>query len=201
MNLLEPIKTPRLQLIPLTLDQLRAMNSVSPGSPNETGWRHSVSPSNPIETGYRAEKPGLGIPPGMRLASGVLSEAALRAIAVKVVKMRDLPAAMHLWFTYWLLAFPEERLGIGMAGFKGAPNARGEAEIGYGIAPAYQNRGYMTEAVQALVGWAFEQPRCQAVVAQTLKSNLPSRRVLMKAGFTPQRYTDKEIFWKISRMV
>ncbi len=53
--------------------------------------------------------------------------------------------------------------------------------MGYGIDPAYQNQGYMTEAVKALVDWAFQYPFCKTVTATEVK-NPASRRLLEKLG-------------------
>ena len=73
---------------------------------------------------------------------------------------------------------------IGVGGFKGSPDARGEVEIGYGVLPEFQRRGYATEAVRAWIAFAFTDPRVQAVVGQTLASLTPSIGVLEKTGFT-----------------
>lgn len=74
-----------------------------------------------------------------------------------------------------------ENVVAGLAGFKGVPNEHGSTEIGYGIDPAYQNKGYMTEAVKALVDWALQYPFCNTVTATTVK-NPASRRLLEKLG-------------------
>src|SRR5262245_10744297 len=44
------------------------------------------------------------------------------------------------WGTYFFTHRAEQAL-VGSGGFAGGPNARGEIEIGYEIAPAYQGRG------------------------------------------------------------
>ena len=88
------------------------------------------------------------------------------------------------WFAP--LAFverPADRI-VGSARFKAAPDERGWVEIGYGVAPECQGRGVATEGVFALVAWAFAQPTVRAVYAETATTNLPSRRVVEKLGFT-----------------
>ena len=47
----------------------------------------------------------------------------------------------HPWLTFWLIVINDQRVGAGMVGFKGAPNAAGESEIGYGIDPVYRGQG------------------------------------------------------------
>ena len=73
-------------------------------------------------------------------------------------------------------------LVVGGIGFFGPPLG-GEAEIGYGIVPSRQGRGYATEAVQAMLAMAWADSRVRIVVAGTHPGNAASQRVLEKAGF------------------
>ncbi len=57
-----------------------------------------------------------------------------------------------------------------------------KVELGYVLAKAFWGKGYMTEAVQALIGWAFEQPTIRRVYATTSVDNFSSQRVMEKAG-------------------
>ena len=85
----------------------------------------------------------------------------------------------------WGLYFLRERaqrLIIGSAGFKGKPDWHGVIEMGYGVSPAFQRRGYATEAARALADWAFRQPRVRRLTAECLTGNGASRRVLQKLG-------------------
>ena len=71
---------------------------------------------------------------------------------------------------------------IGELCFKGL-SADGIAEIGYGISEKYQNNGYATEAVKAVLDWAFAHPDIAVVEAETDSGNTASKRVLEKCGF------------------
>ena len=71
---------------------------------------------------------------------------------------------------------------VGGIGFRGPPED-GVAEIGYGIVPSRQGHGYATEAVNAVLLIAWEQPETKMVIAHTEIGNLASQRVLGKAGF------------------
>lgn len=73
-------------------------------------------------------------------------------------------------------------LVVGGIGFFGPPLG-GEVEIGYGIVPSRQGRGYATEALQAMSAMAWADPRVRTVVAGTDPGNAASQRVLGKAGF------------------
>lgn len=72
---------------------------------------------------------------------------------------------------------------IGSAGFKGAPDEEGMVEIAYGLVPAFQGRGYATEAAEAGVVFAFLDDRVRLVRAHTLPTPNASTRVLQKCGF------------------
>ena len=60
----------------------------------------------------------------------------------------------------------ETRL-IGVGGFRGEPTEDGVVEVGYGVVPESRRRGYAREAVDGLVGWAFDDSRVSRVIAHT----------------------------------
>ncbi|MEK7316386.1 MAG: GNAT family N-acetyltransferase [Candidatus Eisenbacteria bacterium] len=89
---------------------------------------------------------------------------------------------------YWYLTIPAAsegvaRLAIGNGGFKGSPDATGTVEIGYSVLEEYQRRGYASEAVEAMVAWAFLQRGVRRVIAETYPVLIGSIGVLKKTGF------------------
>ncbi|MFB2981355.1 GNAT family N-acetyltransferase [Microseira sp. BLCC-F43] len=86
---------------------------------------------------------------------------------------------------YFLLNDPvtNERIAIGNGGFKGRPNPDVTVEIGYSIIPEYQNKGYGTEAIKALLNWAFEHAEVKRAIAETLPELKASQRLLEKCNF------------------
>jgi RimJ/RimL family protein N-acetyltransferase len=90
------------------------------------------------------------------------------------------PAAASWGTVLFLLDAP--RTLVGMGGYKGEPSADGVVEVGYAIAPAFQQRGLATAAARELVRRAFSDPRVRAVDAHTLAHENPSTRVLQKLG-------------------
>jgi [ribosomal protein S5]-alanine N-acetyltransferase len=72
---------------------------------------------------------------------------------------------------------------VGGIGFFGPPQD-GEVEIGYGIVPSRQRRGYATEAVQAMVANVLQLDGVQTVTAHVDLDNPASMRVLEKSGLT-----------------
>jgi ribosomal-protein-alanine N-acetyltransferase len=57
------------------------------------------------------------------------------------------------------------------------------AVLGYWLGLPYVKRGYMTEAVAAIAGFAFEELRLHRLEAATMPTNLASIRVLERNGF------------------
>ena len=94
-----------------------------------------------------------------------------------LLKAAPADAGWQLW--YCLLREP--RVLLGSAGFKGIP-ADGLVEIGYSMLEEHQRNGYCTEAVRALIGWAFQHPEVNKVIAHTLPGLVPSIRVMEKCG-------------------
>ena len=84
-------------------------------------------------------------------------------------------------FFYMVLQNP--RTVIGTCGFKGSPDERGCAEVGYSVLDEFQRRGFASEAVMALMTIAFETGASE-VAAETFPSLLPSLRVMEKCGMT-----------------
>jgi [ribosomal protein S5]-alanine N-acetyltransferase len=119
---------------------------------------------------------------GFALSRNNIDANVIRAIGLKLGKMAAVPRTDHSWYTFWLIVTKEAPFGAGMIGFKGTPDAHGRVEVGYGIDEAWRNRGYVTEALKAIMSWAFGQPGCEAITA-TAVSNHASEKVLQKVGF------------------
>lgn len=60
---------------------------------------------------------------------------------------------------------------------------RRTAELGYYISQTYWGRGIMTEAVKQVCGYVFEHSDIIRIYAEPFSYNIPSCRVLEKAGF------------------
>ncbi|MCR5824062.1 MAG: GNAT family N-acetyltransferase [Lachnospiraceae bacterium] len=88
----------------------------------------------------------------------------------------------YLWFIPWKIILQENEKAIGNAAFKG-PQNKGIVEISFSILPSLQKQGYMTEALSALVDWAFKQRDVYGITAETAPGNKASQRVLERNGF------------------
>ena len=104
-------------------------------------------------------------------------------------------------FGVWVMVETETDTVVGDIGFIRPPDDAGEIEVGYSVVPSRRRRGYATEALAALVAWAFEQPGVTAILAGTDPDNDPSQRVLRSAGFEVTDATPAEIRWRRERDV
>lgn len=71
---------------------------------------------------------------------------------------------------------PVGSIGIDIEGFT--------AHFGYVLAKAHWGKGFMTEALSFLVGWALDQPEIYRATAICDAENPGSARVMEKAGMT-----------------
>ena len=123
-----------------------------------------------------------------------------KAIQMKLSKMDQASPEELPWITYWLIRVPPEGFGAGLIGFKGLPDQNGEVEVGYGIDPEFQNFGYTTEALEGLIQWAFDDPRCRRIIApETQRSNPASNRVLEKVGMRVYAESPDAISWCLEK--
>lgn len=90
------------------------------------------------------------------------------------------------WFGWYAITSQKDATDpaelVGGGGFMGPPKD-GAVQIGYSVIDQHQRKGYATEIVTALIKWAFAQPMCTRVIAETEWANPPSVRVLEKNGF------------------
>ena len=137
---------------------------------------------------------------GIQVTPDALSEESRQAIGIKTMRMLLVDSVLHPWYTYFLIIRRSDQQVMGVCGFKGAPTPLGSVELGYAIHEDYRNQGYMSEAVRALVKWAFEHEACHRIIAETLRDNLASQRVLQKAGLTFDRGLENMLYWTIEKL-
>ena len=59
-------------------------------------------------------------------------------------------------------------------------------ELGYFILPEYYGQGYMTEAVNEIIRFAFEENEVYRIKTSCLKENRASERVMQKCGLVKE---------------
>jgi ribosomal-protein-alanine N-acetyltransferase len=96
----------------------------------------------------------------------------------------------------WLLVSTSERSLVGSAGFKGAPDRWGCVEVGYGIEPGFRRRGFASEALEALVEWAWGGG-VRRIVAECHDANQASARVLQRVGMRLVERRGRMLWWEL----
>ena len=90
--------------------------------------------------------------------------------------------SLNKWFVRFIV-LKESRIVIGSTSFHGAPDADGMSEIGLGIEPAFQGRGYAKESLQAMWRWAVSFPEVRTLRYTVSPDNLASIAVINYFGF------------------
>jgi ribosomal-protein-alanine N-acetyltransferase len=98
-----------------------------------------------------------------------------------LARMENHPGLAGWLNWYWVLVEGDSRTLIGSGGFTGAP-FNGEVMVGYTVLTPYRHLGYGSEAVSALINWAFARPGVQRIVAETGHENEASIRLLERCG-------------------
>lgn len=152
------VRTERLELAPLTADAIEALVGGDGARLRElTGvlFPHPASP-----------------PPYM---ADPLPEVRARLLAH--------PEEAPWW--NWLMCERETARAVGSVAFGGPPDGSGVVLIGYAVYEQFEGHGYATEAVRALIGWAFQQPGVKQVRTLAPVWNTPALRVAENVGMRP----------------
>ncbi len=96
----------------------------------------------------------------------------------------------------WGVVRKSDHQFIGTGGFNHFMRGWAVAGIGYDIASAYWNHGYMTEALRAILRYGFETLHLNRVEAHVMPANDASARVLEKLGFQREGLLREYGFWK-----
>jgi ribosomal-protein-alanine N-acetyltransferase len=105
------------------------------------------------------------------------------SLPVVDTRLRKNPSEATWW--NWLVVRQEDREAVGSVAFGGKPDVAGAVLIGYAMYPGHEGRGYATEAVKAMVEWAFAQPGVKTVRALAPVWNTPALHVAEKVGMRP----------------
>jgi len=120
---------------------------------------------------------------GVRFAEAAAPPYMAEALPVVRDRLRAAPEE-RLWWN-WLIVRRETAEAVGSVAFAGPPDAAGAVLIGYAMYPAFEGRGYATEAVRAMIAWAFGQSGVREVRALAPVWNTPALRVAENVGMRP----------------
>ena len=90
----------------------------------------------------------------------------------------------------WVLEHRDQHHAIGSIGIWNFNEAQTTAELSYGIAPAFQGKGYMKEALRRVIAFAFDELLLDALEAYTERGNTPSRKLLERLHFSETGQVD-----------
>lgn len=171
------LNTQRLTLIPLNLNQIQLL------AKNHILFEQS-----------------LGLAPfGLEINGAGFQEELYESIHNYIIPKLIEHEADFEWFTLWFIIHRADNRGVGSIGINGLPNEQGEVLIGYFTDVRYEGQGIMTEAVQLLLNWIFQNTEVQSVIADTLVDGIGSQKVLQKNGFVQDDTTDEGLRWRKRR--
>jgi ribosomal-protein-alanine N-acetyltransferase len=152
------IETPRLRLVPMTLEIVEAVIARDRGAAERAA--------------------GASMP-----EDWPNDDLIARAFPLSIEAIRADPAC-RLWGDSLVLARDGAPRIVGSVVFHGRPSD-GVAEVGYGIEDGSRGQGLATEATRACVDWALEQQGIIAVQATTFPWHHASLGVIRKLGMQP----------------
>lgn len=149
--------------------------------------RLDLLPSGPVELAAELDGPSsLGRALGVRVPREWPPDLYDRdALEFSLVVAQHTPPEDLQWLMYYVVLRADQdgaATVVGIAGYKGPPEA-GQVEIGYSLLGAFRRRRIATEAAEALLRHAFEDPRVTTIVAETFPDLVPSIGVLEGCGF------------------
>jgi len=153
----DSIRTPRLELVSMTIACMRALAA------------------HDIEAASR--ETGAIISPG-------LDEDLADFLRYRLAQV-DADPSIRQWLGRLMILADEhgERRAIGTIGFHGEPDDQGRLEVGYRVEAPYRRQGYAREAVGAMLDWAAERHGIHRFIASVSPTNLPSLQLIAGFGF------------------
>ncbi|WP_246247294.1 GNAT family N-acetyltransferase [Piscibacillus halophilus] len=98
----------------------------------------------------------------------------------------------------WIVLDKQSNKIVGDMGFKGKPKNH-TVEIGYGILPGEQGKGFATEGVTELINWAFSFDDVHKIQAECHADNKASIRVLEKVHMKVMDQSTSFIYWELDK--
>lgn len=88
----------------------------------------------------------------------------------------------------WVIVDKESQTMIGYAGIWRLDRDHCRGEIGYSLHPDYWRKGYMTETLNCLLRFAFQELHLHSIEANVNIANEASKQLLLKLGFQQEAY-------------
>jgi ribosomal-protein-alanine N-acetyltransferase len=169
------LETSRLKLVPLTHEQLILFKNNPQALAENLGLRYLERQNDP------------SVQPDLEEAT---------EFWIKNTKKHYL---QFEWYTTWEIIFKEENVAVGGIGFSGLPDQHGKSMTGYGLDMRYFRRGIATEALSAIIPWAFRNSDLKKIIADTPLLHTASQRVLLKNNFKEASRDETLVHWELNR--
>jgi RimJ/RimL family protein N-acetyltransferase len=173
-----------------------------PGREPVTAWRWS---NNPV---LRSERLTLeGVTPataadlslagdgGHEWVGGAAADGTREGAGIMVTQYEE--GVFHPEWGMYVLVRRDDDRAVGAMGFHGVPDGDGRVEIGYDLVVGARGHGYATEALRTLSRWALEQDGVRTVAAVVDQENVPSQKVVTRAGFTEVSRQEGQISYEL----
>lgn len=94
----------------------------------------------------------------------------------------------------WGLNCKEDGVFIGTCGFADMDFSNNKGELGYVLSPSYQGRGYMKEAVNAVLKLTFGELNIERIELRIMEDNTASKRFAEQMGFVFEGTARRSLF-------
>jgi len=94
----------------------------------------------------------------------------------------------------WGIALKDQKAIIGTIGFNNFTKGH-RANIGFDLQAAFWNKGYVTEALNAVVEFGFRELDINRIEGEVMQGNTASEQLLARAGFTNEGVLRDWMHW------
>lgn len=95
----------------------------------------------------------------------------------------------------WAITLKENNVMIGNIGFYRMKLEHYRSEAGYSTLPEFNGKGYVTEALQAIINYGFSTMKLHSIEALVDPDNIGSIKVLEKCGFEKEGHIKENWFF------
>lgn len=95
----------------------------------------------------------------------------------------------------WSICLKEDKTFVGTIGFYRHQKDIFRSELGYAMLPEFWGRGIMSEAIQAVLDFGFNQMGFNSIEADINPANEASAKILLRNGFQKEGYIRESVFW------
>jgi ribosomal-protein-alanine N-acetyltransferase len=96
----------------------------------------------------------------------------------------------------WAITYKNDSKLIGIIGHYRIKPEHYRAEVGYMLLPEYNGKGIITEAVQEVVKYGFNEMKLHSIEAIISPENFGSEKVLQKCGFAKEAHLKENEFYE-----